>query len=82
MTEKQAKLSPGTIRALGAALAGGAGTPLLMDTMMHPDDNFLGGEWDKGRKANFLLNALLGAGGGAAISKGKIYEGGIHRRLR
>lgn len=75
MTEKQAKLSPNTIQAL-SALAGGTGTSLLMDTMMHPDQDFLGGEWDKGRKANFALNALLGAGGGAALSRGKLYEGG------
>ena len=61
---------------LASALAGGTGTSLLMDTMMHPDQEFLGGEWDKNRMANFTLNALLGAGGGAAISKGNLYGGG------
>lgn len=76
MTEKQAKISPGTVRTLGAALAGGTGTSLLMDTMMHPDQDFLGGDWDKNRIANFTLNTLLGAGGGAAISKGNLYGGG------
>lgn len=75
MTEKQAKISPGTVRAL-SALLGGAGTSLGMDTMMHPDQEFLGGDWDKSRIANFTLNALLGAGGAAAISKGKLHEGG------
>lgn len=75
MTEKQAKLSPGTIQAL-SALAGGAGTSLGMDIMMHPDQKFMGGDWDKSRIANFTLNALLGAGGAAAISKGKLHDGG------
>lgn len=75
MTEKQAKISPGTVRAL-SALVGGAGTSLGMDTMMHPDQEFMGGDWDKSRIANFTLNALLGAGGAAAISKGKLHEGG------
>ena len=75
MTEKQAKIRPGTISAL-SALVGGTGVPLGMDIMMHPDQEFLGGDWNKGRIANFTLNALLGAGGAAAISKGKLHEGG------
>lgn len=75
--QKQANSGKAKILApLMSALAGGTGTSLLMDTMMHPDQEFLGGEWDKNRMANFTLNALLGAGGGAAISKGKIYDGG------
>lgn len=64
------------LTSLASALAGGTGTSLLMDTMMHPKEDFLGGEWDKNRIANFTLNALLGAGGGAALSQGELYQGG------
>lgn len=60
---------------IGAAL-GGPAASIGMDTLMYPDEKVLGGEWDKSRAANFALNTLLGAGGGAAIGSGKLYEGG------
>lgn len=55
----------------GAHLLGGAGTALGMDVMMNPDEKFLGGEWDKRRIGNTILNAGLGALGGGLISSGK-----------
>lgn len=55
----------------GAHLLGGAGTALGMDIMMNPDEEFLGGEWDKRRIGNTVLNAGLGALGGGLISTGK-----------
>lgn len=73
---KQAAPNPQLTKTILSALAGSAGTSLGMDTMMHPGESFLGGEWDKTRIANFTLNALLGAGGGAALSKGQLHEGG------
>lgn len=58
----------------GAHLLGGAGTALGMDVMMNPDEEFLGGEWDKRRIGNTVLNAGLGALGGGLISTGKQKE--------
>ena len=55
----------------GAHLLGGAGTALGMDVMMNPSEEFLGGEWDKRRIGNTVLNAGIGALGGGLMSTGK-----------
>ena len=74
--QKQAAPDKKLLGTVLSALAGGTGASLGMDAIMHPDEEFLGGEWDQARIANTALNAILGAGGGAAINAGKIYEGG------